>query len=141
MSDLKQAKAESLSAWVTDLSQPIVLERGGQPVAVVISIEEYERYQAMMGEHQVITAGEARRKADRAMFGDLVGCALSSGEPTWTLTPRPCWRVAYRTFDGRLLTIVEVDALTGQVSLTDQDRTALLEQVEQIVSDNAPAVS
>jgi hypothetical protein len=72
---------------------------------------------------------EARRAADRAVFGDLVGCALSSGEPIWAATPKPQWRVPYRFFDGTLLAIVEVDAQTGAVSLTDEARSNLLAQV------------
>jgi len=40
-------------------------------------------------EHQGLSAAEARRAADRAVFGDLVGCALSSGEPLWVSTPEP----------------------------------------------------
>jgi PHD/YefM family antitoxin component YafN of YafNO toxin-antitoxin module len=133
MGDHKQTKENraSYSTPVTDLSHPIILERDGQPVAVLMS---YERYQALSGEQQMVSALEARRVADRAVFGDLVGCALSSGDPVWSPTPEPHWRVPYRSFDGTLLTVVEVDACTQAVSLTDEDRAALLEQVERLVS-------
>lgn len=77
---------------------------------------------------------EARRAADRAVFGDLVGCALSSGEPAWVPDPTPHWRVPYRSFDGALLTEVEVDAYTRAVSLTNEERAALLEQVERLTT-------
>jgi len=136
---VKDARA-SYSASVTDLSRPIILERDGQPVAVLISIEEYERYQALLEEQQRIFTLKARRAADRAVFGDLVGCALSSGDPVWVPTPKPHWRVPYRSFDGTLLTIVDVDAHTLTASLTDEERAALLEQVERLMTgDNVPA--
>lgn len=138
MNTPKQVKdvGASYSASVTDLSQPIILERDGQPVAALISIEEYERYQALLEERQKALALEARRAADRAVFGDLVGCALSSGDPVWVSTPEPHWRVPYRSFDGTLLTTVNVDAHTLTVSLTNKERTALLEQLEQLATDN-----
>ena len=120
------------SASVTDLSRPIILERDGRPMAVLISIEDYEHYQALLREHRRETALKARRAADRAIFGDLVGCALSSGEPVWTPTPKPHWQVPYRSFDGTLLITVTVDADTLSVSLTDEERAALLEQVEHM---------
>ena len=66
------------------------------------------------------------------MFGDLVGCALSSGDPVWVSTPEPHWRVPYKSFDGTLLTVVDVDARTQAVSLTDEERATLLEQVERL---------
>lgn len=127
------------STAVTDLTHPIILERDGQPVAVLMSIEEYERYQALRGECERASALEARRVADRAVFGDLVGCALSSGDPTLVPIPEPRWRIPYRSFDGTLLATVEVDARTLAVSLTEGDRTALLRQVERLV--NADNVS
>ena len=98
-------------------------------MAALISIEEYERYQALLKERQKISALEARRAADRAVFGNLVGCALSSGEPTWVPAPKLHWRVSYQSFDGTLLATVDVDACTQTVSLTDEERTALLERV------------
>ena len=128
---IKETRA-SYSASVVDLNRPIILERGGQPVAALISIEEYRRYQALSKEHQKMSALEARRAADRVVFGDLVGCALSSGDPTWVLAPEAHWRVPYRGLDGTLLTTVEVYAYTGAVSLTDEERATLLEQVEQL---------
>lgn len=79
---------------------------------------------------------EARRVADHAVFGDLVGCALSSGDAVWVPTPEPHWRVPYRSFDGRLLAVVEVDAHTHTVSLTDEERAALLERIERLTALN-----
>lgn len=102
MDDPKQAReARALyAASVVNLDTPTILERDGQPVAVLISIEEYRRYQTLLGQRQEISSLEARRAADRAVFGKLVGCALSSGDPTWSPTPEPRWRVPYRLFDG-----------------------------------------
>ena len=68
------------------------------------------------------------------MFGDLVGCALSSGDATWISEPEPRWRVPYRLFDGTLLAEVEVNARTQAVLLTKDERTGLLEQVERAVT-------
>jgi len=122
-----------LVALTADLSQPVVLERAGQPVAVLMSIEEYEHYQTLL-QDQYISASEARRVANQAVFGDLVGCALSSDEPIWSPSPKPHWRIPYRFFDGTLLKIVEVDALTRAVSLTNEERTALLAEVERLAA-------
>jgi PHD/YefM family antitoxin component YafN of YafNO toxin-antitoxin module len=124
------------STMVTDLSHPVILERDGRPTAVLMSIEEYEHYQALLDEHRRASAREARRVADRTVFGDLVGCALSSGEPVWVPDPEPHWRVPYRSFNGTLLAEVEVDAHTQAVSLTDEERAALLEQVERLAAAN-----
>ena len=70
--------------------------------------------------------------AGRAVFGDLVGCALSSGEPVWVPEPEPHWRVPYQSLDGALLAVVEVNARTGDSSLTAEERATLLEQVERL---------
>ena len=123
----------SYSTSVTNLGHPIILEHEGQPVAVLMNIEEYEHYQALLEKQEKVSAPEARRAADHAVFGNLVGCALSSGQPTWISTPEPRWRVPYRSFDGALLAEVDVDARTGAVSLTNEERTKLLEQVERLV--------
>lgn len=89
---------------------------------------------------QPLSARAAQRLADRKVFGDLVGCALSSSEPTWALMPLPRWRVPYRLFDGTLLRVVEVDAYTKEVHLTPEEREELLQQLERLVtSGNAPA--
>jgi len=118
----------------------MILERDGQSVAVLISVEEYEHYQTLLKECQRISALEARRMADRVVFGDLVGCALSSGDPVWVSDPEPHWRVPYRSFDGTVLAVVDADAHTQTVSLTDEERVALLEQVERLATtDDAPA--
>ncbi len=75
---------------------------------------------------------KARRVADRAVFGDLVGCALSSGDPEWVSDPEPHWLVPYQSFDGRLLATVKVDARTWVVSLSNDERAEILTQVEQL---------
>jgi hypothetical protein len=128
------------SPLTADLKQPIVLERDGQPMAVLMSIETYEHYQALLTQQEQISAQEARRAADRALFGDLVGCALGSGEPLFVPKPEPLWRVPYRSFDGTLLAVVEVDAHTAIVLLTDKERTDLLNKVERLATiTNAPS--
>jgi len=81
-------------------------------------------------EHQWLSAGEARRAADRTVFGDLVGCALSSGDPLWVSTPEPHWSIPHRSFDGAVLIVVDVDARTGAVALTDEERAALMDKIE-----------
>ena len=99
-----------------------------------MSIEEYKRYQALLRQYESVSALEARRTADRAVFGDLVGCALSSGDPEWGPSPEPHWRVPYRSFNGTLMAEVVVDARTQEVSLTDEERAALLQQVERLAT-------
>jgi hypothetical protein len=123
-----------------DLKQPIVLEQDGQPMAVLMSIETYEHYQTLLTQQEQISAQGARKAADRVVFGDLVGCALNSGAPLFVSKPKPLWRVPYRSFDGTLLAIVEVDAHTATVLLTAQERTDLLDKVERLVTvSNAPS--
>ena len=109
-------------------------------MAVLLSVEEYRRYQALLVEQEHISAIEAQQAADRVVFGDLVGCALNSDVPIWVPQPKPLWRVPYRSFDGSLLALVEVDAYTASVSLTEQERADLLAQVEQrTAGTDAPA--
>lgn len=136
MSEPRQTKEPSGSYSTTplDLGQPLIVQRDGQPVGALISIEEYERYRAWLRQPHELTASEARRAADRAVFHDLVGCALSSGDPVWKPAPEPRWCVPYRSFDGQLLITIEVNAQTGQVLLTDEERATLLAQVEQSVT-------
>ena len=81
-----------------------------------------------------ILASQARRAANRRVFGDLVGCALSCGEPVWMPNPNPHWRVPYRFFDGTLAQVVKVDGYTGSVSLTDEERESLLQKVVEPVA-------
>jgi len=140
MDDKVEESRTAYSASVTNLKQPTILEHDGKPVAVLMSIEEYERYRTLVEEHQRTSAGAARRAADRAVFGDLVGCALSSGEPIWTPAPEPRWRVPYRSFDGKLLAVVDIDARTRAVLLTEEERTALLDQVERSACRVSPGV-
>ncbi len=114
-----------------DLSQPVVLQQDGNPVAVLISIENYERYQQLVEDKQPVSARAAMRAANRAVFGDLVGCPLSCGDPIWTPKPTPHWRIPYRLFDGTLMQIVEVDATSGEAIFSAQERDALLDKVKQ----------
>lgn len=123
-------------ALVDDLTQPIILEQDGEPVAVLMSLREYE---TILAARQPVSAVQARRAADKVVLQDLVGCALSSGEPLFAPTPQPHWRVPYRYVDGTLLAIVPVDALSGLVSFAGEERDALLAQVEQLAAVNAPA--
>ena len=114
MDNLKQVgeAGAAYSASVADLDHPTSLDHDGQPVATLISIKEHERYQALLEEYRRASALEARRAADRAVFDDLVGCALSSGDPMWVPAPEPHWRVPYRSFDGTLMAVVDVDVRT-----------------------------
>ncbi len=142
MAEPKKVK-EAAAAYVaatTDLTRPLIVEQDGRPMAVLLSVAEYERYQALLAEQTYISAIQAQQAADQAVFGDLVGCALSSDAPVWVPEPKPLWRVPYRSFDGTLLAIVEVDAVTTAVSLTEGERANLLERVEQKASlPDAPA--
>ncbi len=122
-------------ALMENLSQPIILERDGEPVAVLMSLAEYE---TMIAAGQSLSAVQARRAADKVVLQDLVGCALSSGEPLFSPLPAPHWRVPYRYVDGSLVAIVPVDIQSGHVSFTAQERDALLVQVEQLTEANAP---
>jgi hypothetical protein len=126
------------STLLTNLTDPIILEEHGQPVAVLISLAEYEQYQALRQQQGQISADEARRLANRAVFADLVGCALSSGQPIWRVEPTPHWQIPYRSFKGTLLHNIKVDAVTGKVSLTPEERANLLAKVERLVTTNAP---
>jgi hypothetical protein len=123
-------------ALIDDLSQPIILEQAGEPVAVLMSLTEYE---TMITADQPLSAVQARRTADKVVLQELVGSALYSGEPLFAPTPHPHWRVPYRYVDGTLLAIVTVDAQSGRVSFTNDERDALLAQVEQLATANAPA--
>jgi len=109
---------------------PLVLKQNGKAVAVLMSIQEFERYQAMLHTAIPISASMARRVANRAVFGDLVGCPLSCDEPVWVPDPDPQWRIPYRLLDGTLMWIVMVDAKTGEVQFTNEDRIQLLEQIQ-----------
>ncbi len=128
---LKEFSATYATA-TANLTQPLFLEQDGRPVAVVLSVQEFERYQTLLATRQFISSTEARRIAERALFGELVGCALSSGDPVWVPQPNPHWRIPYRLFDGRLITIVHVDAYTATAALTAVERNALLEKIEQL---------
>lgn len=76
-----------------------------------------------------ISASQAKRTANRRVFGDLVGCALCCGEAKWSENPTPRWQIPYSLFDGTLIQVVEVDGYTGVVSLTDDERKHLLHKV------------
>lgn len=116
-----------------DLAEPIVLEEAGAPIAAVISIEAYEQYQAMRRQEPRISATEARRAANRALFQDLVGCALSVGEPVWVPEPTPHWRVPYRLFNGEIAALIHVSAETGRVTLDSATRQAVIEKAKASV--------
>lgn len=131
----------NLAAWTTtaehaDLSQPLIVEQEGRPVAVLLSIEKYKQLTDV--QHQV-TATEAQLKADRVIFGDLVGLALYSKDPVWIAKPNPLWRVPYRFVDGSLVKLVDVDAQSGDVLLTAEEREVILEKVEQLATSHVSA--
>lgn len=121
---------------IDDLAAPVILEQDGEPVAVLMSLNEYE---TIIATSQPLSAGQARRAADKVVLQELVGCALSSSEPLFAPTPLPHWRVPYRYIDGTLLAIVPVDAQSGMVSFTAEERDALLAQVSRLAELNAPA--
>ena len=116
--------------------EAVFLQDKGQTVAVMISIAEYERYQVLLHATATINASEARKLANRVIFGDLVGLALSVGDPVWVQAPQPAWRIAYRLFDGTLVRVVDVDAQTGQVLLSSQERDKMLMKVSTWVEKN-----
>jgi hypothetical protein len=145
MSNVRELKETGIPyTLTTELDQPLILERDGEAVAVLLSMAEY---QALTARQEYLTTGEARRAANKAVFRDLVGCALSSGEPIWSPQPHPHWRVPYHFINGLsensplkngpLLKIVSVDARTGEVSLTESEREALLQEVGKLVEENA----
>ena len=113
------------------LDQPVVLEQDGNSVAVLISVADYQRFQKLRSTQSPISASQARRAANRRVFGDLVGCALFCGEPVWIPQPNPRWHVPYRFFDGTLAQVVKVDGYTATVALTDEERESLLRKVRQ----------
>ena len=121
-----------------NLDEPVVLEQHGEAKAVLISLKDYQHYQTVLARQDYISARQARRAANQAVFGDLVGCPLSCEEPLWIPKPEPHWHIPYRLFDGTLMVVVEVDAYTGQAAFTKQERTALLERVRQAVTANEP---
>jgi hypothetical protein len=140
MSNVRELKETGIPyTLTTELDQPLILERDGEAVAVLLSMAEY---QALTARQEYLTAGEARRAANKAVFRDLVGCALSSGEPIWSPQPHPYWRVPYHFINGLsengpVLKIISVDARTGEVSLTESEREALLQEVGKLVEGNA----
>ena len=133
--------APSYNVTKEDITQPVFLQESGRTVAVIISIDDYTRYQALLHTTNSISAADARRLANQAVFGELVGLALSSGEPLWAESPLPVWRIPYRLFDGRLVKMIEVDAKSGKVLLSAAQRTQMLKQVQEWVAttDGTPA--
>lgn len=119
-----------------DLSQPVVLQHNDHPVGVLISIENYEQYQQFIKAKEPISAREAMRAANRIVFGDLVGCPLSCGDPILAPKPEPRWRIPYRLFDGTLMRLIEVDAFSSEVLLSTQERDALLNKVKQSITSS-----
>jgi hypothetical protein len=126
--DRSKTLKEAIAPYsATDLREPLILEQDGRPFAVLMSYTDYERFQ-----YQPISAREASRAADRFVLRDLVGCALTTGEPVFAAAPDPHWRVPYRYLGGELLAIVRVDALNATVTMTEEEREMLLEQVEHL---------
>ncbi len=116
--------------------EAVFLQDKGQTVAVMISVSEYERYQVLLHASATINASEARRLANRVVFGDLVGLALSVGDPIWVQAPKPAWRIPYRLFDGTLIQVIDVDTQTGQVLLSRQERDNMLTKVSAWIQNN-----
>lgn len=126
-----QTIAATASILSVPVDQPIILEQGGNPVAVLISVADYQRFQELRSTHESISASQAQRAANRRVFGDLVGCALSCGEAEWSENPTPRWQIPYSLFDGTLIQVVEVDGQTGMVFLSDKERERLLTRVAE----------
>jgi PHD/YefM family antitoxin component YafN of YafNO toxin-antitoxin module len=133
--------APTYNVTKADVAQPIFLQERGETVAVIISLDDYTRYQALLHSTALISAADARRLANRAIFGDLVGLALSCGEPLWVESPQPVWRIPYRLFDGTLVKTVEVDARSGKVALSSAQRTRILKQVQQWATNSDGTVA
>lgn len=78
-----------------------------------------------------ISAHTAQKLADKALLGELVGCALSSQTPLFTPAPTPHWYIPYHYLGEELMTMIRVDANTGLVILTDNERETILASVEE----------
>lgn len=133
---IKEAQAVYATS-IENLDDPIFLERDGQPVAVLMSMKEYTRFQTIADAKTQLSAIAARRAADKALLRDFVGTALTSNAPLFVDAPSACWRVPYRFLDGTLVAIIEVDAYTGKVDLTVSDRDEILTQVEKLAIQHA----
>ena len=139
MNDIRELKETGIPYQLaTELDRPLILQRDGEDVAVLLSMAQY---QALQSKQELLTASEARRAANKAVFQDLVGCALSSGEPVWAPQPQPHWRIPYRFPNGPVLKIVSVDAHTGEVALTESERDMLLQEVGKLASKNAASTA
>lgn len=69
MAEEKKLK-EALVAYgvkSTDLAEPIILERDGQPVAVILSFEEYRRLQEMAERERIEAEAKWRERFDRLL--------------------------------------------------------------------------
>jgi len=126
---LSQTTLHDINGVSVAIDQPVVLEQNGNPIAVLISVADYQDYQQLRLAQTHISASQAQRAANQRVFGDLVGCALSCGEPVWVPGPEPHWRIPYRLFDGTLAQVVTVDGNTGTVNLTDKERDTLLAKI------------
>lgn len=113
----------------TNLTEPVILQEEGKPIAAVISVKDFEDYQAFRNQPRRLSAAEARRIANRALFQELVGCALNVGDPIWAPTPIPVWRIPYRLFTGEIVAVIEVRADTGEVQLDAHTRAEILQKV------------
>lgn len=81
-------------------------------------------------ESEFISASDARRAANRRLFGDRVGTALSSKPPLWSADPEPHWEIPYHFFDGTPFISISVNAKSGNVLLSEQEREAILSRLE-----------
>jgi PHD/YefM family antitoxin component YafN of YafNO toxin-antitoxin module len=69
MTEAKQLK-EALAAYgavAADLKAPVVLERDGQPVAVILSFEEYRRLQDIAEREQIEAEIRWKERFDRLL--------------------------------------------------------------------------
>ena len=96
----------------------------------VIALQERQQQSKPGEDGELISALAAQQAADQALCGDLVDCPFQSDKPMLIPEPVPRWRIPFRTPDGTLLTIIEVEATTGAVWLSEEKRKALFEQIE-----------
>ena len=98
-----------------------------QPIETILRRAVEQFLQTAGGE--LIPPKIAWRVANRALLGDLVGTALSIGDPQFYDNPKPAWRVPFKTRDGKVFTEIEVDARTAVVKLTENERQLVLDQL------------
>jgi PHD/YefM family antitoxin component YafN of YafNO toxin-antitoxin module len=119
MSATVKETVPAYSVSVADLSHPMILEHDGRPVAALISIEEYNRYQELQREYQRISARAAHRRSKPAPTGvrievrSILRAAGMLYEPGWEMPPavssQKRARLAQKLAQGRPLSEVIIE--------------------------------